>query len=58
MSNKAASTGLSEVERLIFASVEERDAFFHQPLYGPNWSPAVIWRPQREFNEMMFIKLK
>ncbi len=58
MSDKPQSVGLSEVEQMIFTSVEERDEFYHQPIFGPNWSPAVVWRPHREFNEMMFLKAK
>jgi hypothetical protein len=58
MSSKSPSAGLSEAEQVIFTSVEERDKYYHQELYGPNWSPAVVWRPHHEFHQMMFLKAK
>lgn len=47
---------LDEGEQARFASIEERDEFFHRPLYGEHFNTAAYLRPQREFNQMMFTK--
>jgi SAM-dependent methyltransferase len=47
---------LDEGEQARFASVEERDEFYQRPLYGERFNTAAYLRPQREFNQMMFMK--
>jgi hypothetical protein len=47
---------LDEGDQARFVSVQERDEFFRQPLYGERFNTAAFLRGQREFNQMMFVK--
>lgn len=47
---------LDEGEQARFASLEERDEFFHRALYGERFNTAAYLRPERDFNHMMFVK--
>lgn len=48
--------GLLDGEEAVFASREERDEYFHRPIYGERFNTAIYLKPEREFNQMMFLK--
>ncbi len=50
------SAGLKEGEEAVFRDAAERDAFYRTPLYGQRFNTGIYLKPQREFNQMMFVK--
>jgi SAM-dependent methyltransferase len=49
-------TGLLEGEETVFANQGERDEYFAHAIYGERFNTAIYLKPEREFNEMMFLK--
>jgi SAM-dependent methyltransferase len=49
-------TGLLDGEETVFANRAERDEYFTRPIYGERFNTAIYLKPEREFNQMMFLK--
>jgi hypothetical protein len=55
---KRDKTGLTEGDDTLFESLEEKAAYYRQPLFGKRFSTAAFLKPELEFNQMTFVKAR
>ena len=51
-------TGLGDGDDTLFATLEEKAAYYQQPLFGKRFSTAAFLKPEIEFNQMTFVKAR
>jgi SAM-dependent methyltransferase len=51
-------SGLTEGDDTLFQSLEEKAAYYRQPLFGKRFSTAVFLKPEVEFHQMTFVKAR
>jgi SAM-dependent methyltransferase len=55
---KRNKAGLTEGDDTLFKSLEEKAAYYQQPLFGKRFSTAAFLKPEVEFNQMTFVKAR